>query len=147
MYTMLLASAFALNAPALKDKLLGNADIVGEWVVESVQSSGRMRPPRKDEMRYTFAADGKLTVTRGERKFGGDDRGYSFDPDKSPATIDLIGDTTDQEPSVSRGIYKIEGDKMTLIIPRRRGDRPTTFEVSRDSPGTIYILKRAKSRD
>jgi uncharacterized protein (TIGR03067 family) len=139
--------AFAVAAPALKDKPKGNADIAGEWVVESTQSSGRMRGTPKGEMRYKFDADGKLTVTRGDRRIGGDDRGYNFDPDKSPATIDLIGDTTDQESSVTRGIYKIEGNKMTLLIPRGRDERPTKFEVSRESPGTIYILKRARPRD
>jgi uncharacterized protein (TIGR03067 family) len=146
MHAMLLASTVALAAPALKDRPKGNADIVGEWVVESMQSSGRMRPPSKGELRYVFAADGKLTVTRDERMLGGDDRGYSFDPNTSPAAIDLIADTTEQESSVTRGIYKIEGDTMTLLVPRGRGERPTKFEVSRESPGTIYTLRRVKPK-
>ena len=147
MDAVLFAIALSLTAPALKDRPKGDDSIVGEWVVESIQSTGKVRPPPKGEMRYVFALDGKLIVTRGERKLGGDDRGYTFDAKKSPATIDLIADTTDQESPVTLGIFKIEGNQLTLLIPRGRDSRPVTFEVGPDKPGTKYTMKRVKAKE
>jgi uncharacterized protein (TIGR03067 family) len=145
MNAVLLGIALAVAAPALKEKV--EPDIVGEWVAESIQSTGRTRPPSSGELRYVFAADGKWTVYRGEFRIGSGSRGYNTDPKKSPATIDLISDTTEQEPSVSHGIYKIEGDRLTLCVSRGRSSRPTRFEVSEESPGALYVFKRAKKKD
>jgi len=147
--TTLLTLAMSLSAPALKEKLKGSGDIVGEWIVESIQSTGKVKAPgvAREEMRYIFAENGGLVVMRGERKIGGDARGYTIDAKKSPATLDLIADTTDEESSVTHGIYKIEGNRMTMVIPRGRGTRPTAFEVTQELPGTLYILKRVKPKE
>jgi uncharacterized protein (TIGR03067 family) len=147
MDAMLFAIALSVTAPALKDKAGGNERIVGEWVVESLQSTGKFRPPPKGEQHYVFGPDGKLTVLRGERKVGGDDRGYVYDAKKTPATIDLIADTTDQESSVTCGIYRIEGDQLTLVLARRGNARPASFEIGPDAPGTRYIMKRVKAKE
>src|SRR6476619_3329799 len=116
MNAFLVAIAFAVSAPALKEKK--EPDLVGEWVVESMQSTGRIRPASVDEVRYVFTAEGKWIVYRGEQRIGSGSRGFNIDPSKSPATIDLVSDTTEQEPTVSHGIYKVEGDKLTLCISR-----------------------------
>ncbi len=145
--SLLLSVAIVVGAPALKSRPKGNTDIAGEWVVQRVETSGRRRPPPRGELRYIFHADGKLIVARGERKLGGDDRGYTFDPHKNPAALDLVADVTEQEPTITHCIYKIEGDVMTLLIPRGRRERPSKFEVSRESPGTIYTLKRSKTKE
>ena len=149
MQATLLALAIAFSAPALKEKAKGDGDIVGEWVVESIQSTGKVKAPgiAKEEMRYLFAANGGLVVMRGERKIGGDARGYNIDPKKSPAAIDVIADTTEPESTTLHGIYKIERNQMTMVLAGLRGTRPTTFEVSQDSPGSLYVLKRVKPKE
>jgi uncharacterized protein (TIGR03067 family) len=145
MTATLLFTAIGIGAPALKDRPKEH-DIVGEWIVDSVQTVGKARPPGKGEMRYVFAADGKWRVYRGERLVGGEDRGFNTNPKTNPPTIDLILDTTEQEPPTQLGIYKIEGDTLKLRI-NRTGTRPTSFEVSSDLPGTLYIMKRVKPKD
>ncbi len=148
MQATLLALAMTLSAPALKEKAKGG-DIVGEWLVESIKSTGKVKAPdaASEEMRYIFAENGSLVVMRGERKVGGNARGYTIDPKKSPATLDLIADTTVQESPSTHGLFKIEGDQMTMVMSRRGGTRPMAFGVSPDSPGTLYVLQRVKSRE
>jgi len=139
-----LGLALTLGAPALKDPPKKPHNIVGEWVVESTMSAGKARPLTGDPLKYVFTTDGKWTVYRGERKIGGDQRGYFTDTKRDPPTIDLTTDTSDQETRKTLGIFKVEGDKLTLCIGRINGDRPKAFEATAEAPATLYVFKRVK---
>ena len=143
----LLFAVLTIGAPALKEKPKADNDIVGEWVLESMTSGGRGRPQANaSPLRYTFTADGKWTVTRGELTLGSGMRGYFTDPKKNPATIDLISDTTEQEQSPRLGIYKVEGNILTLCLGRE-SDRPTAFEATARPRTTLYVFKRVKAKE
>jgi uncharacterized protein (TIGR03067 family) len=147
--TLLLGTALLLAAPALKESPK-KADIVGEWEVESVNSGNPAKPRPKGKgpgpQRYVFTADGKWFLFRGERKVG-EDRAFIANPKADPPAIDLRYDPVDQEGRTVLGIYKVEGDKLTLCLSRGEGTRPAGFESTADVPATIYILKRVKPKD
>ena len=146
--TAMLSLALTLGAPALKESPAKDQDIVGEWVVESTQVVGRPAPALRETMRYEFRADGKWLVYReGQRATANMERGYTTNPKADPPTIDFILDASDQERPMRPGIYKLEGNTLTLCIGRRGKPRPTSFDVSTESPGTVYVLKRAKAKD
>ena len=142
--TLLLGAALALGAPALKDPPKKPHNIVGEWVVESAMTAGKARPQAGDPLKYVFTADGKWIVYRGERKLTGDQRGYVTDAKKDPPTIDLTIDVADQETRKTLGIFKVEGDTLTLCIGRINGDRPKNYEATPEAPATLYVFKRVK---
>lgn len=142
--TLLLVAALGFGAPALKDPPKKPHNIVGEWVVESMMSAGKARPLTGDPLKYVFTSDGKWIVYRGERKIGGDERRCFTDAKKDPPTIDLIIDVSDMESRKTLGIYKVEGDTLTLCMGRVNGDRPKNFEPTVDAPATLYVFKRAK---
>src|SRR5262245_25931721 len=105
--TAMLSLALAFGAPALKEPPAKEQDIVGVWVVESMQLVGRL-PVLRETMRYEFQADGKWLVYReGQRTTANMERGFATNPKADPPTIDFILDTNDQERPMRPGIYKL----------------------------------------
>jgi uncharacterized protein (TIGR03067 family) len=142
-----LVLALTVAAPALKDRPNKAADLTGEWVVESSVANGRPRPGGKELQRYVFAADGTWTVYRGERKLNGD-RAYRVDVAADPPAITLKYEPAEQDGREALGIYKVDGDTLTLCYTRTgSGRRPTAFESAPGSGVNLIILKRAKPRD
>jgi uncharacterized protein (TIGR03067 family) len=139
----------ALAAPGPRDKP-PEPSVVGEWVAERTTFAGGDRPLPKEPVRYVFAADGTWATYRGDRKSPGQNRTYSVDPATSPAAIDLGFDEIDADrdpPSqrqVVRGIYKVDGDRLTLCLALAGRGRPTAFESAADKPTTLWVFKRLK---
>ena len=68
----------------------------------------------------------------------------STDHKKTPAEVDLIPPEGKKAMPV-RGIYKVNGDTLTLCMPRKDGsDRPAKFEASDDGSVMLLTLKRNK---
>jgi uncharacterized protein (TIGR03067 family) len=138
-----------LAAPGPKEKP-PEPSVVGEWVAERNTFAGNDRPLPQVPVRYVFAPDGTWATYRGDKKHPGEHQTYTVDPAKSPAAIDLGYDEidADRDPAaqhqVVRGIYKVDGDRLTLCMaPAGRG-RPTAFESTADKPTTLYVFKRFK---
>jgi uncharacterized protein (TIGR03067 family) len=145
--SLLTALALAAGAPAPKDPPKPAPSVVGEWVAERRTFSGNERAIAGGPLRYVFTADGRWEVYHDRKKVPGDQR-YKADPAKDPAEIDL--DTATTEPDhrrVTPGIYKVEGDTLTLCYsPASRGaQRPKAFTSTADTPNVLYVFKRVKT--
>jgi uncharacterized protein (TIGR03067 family) len=117
--------------------------IVGEWTGEKATRGGQDRPVPEGGIRFTFTADGKLTVKEGNRE-PKDGATYKVNTKKEPAEIDIIPPEGKDEPTIE-GIFKIEGDTLTICITRGKGgERPTKFESPEGSQTMLMIFKRAK---
>jgi uncharacterized protein (TIGR03067 family) len=139
----LLVTVFVVGAPGLKDPPKKVQSVVGVWVAESYTYAGKPRPVGPRPIRYEFTADGKWHTFRGERKTT-TERTYFTNPKAEPPHIDLNYDPAEQEAPIGRGIFKVEGDTLTLCFVRNNGTRPTTFESSADPPTLLYVFKRVK---
>jgi uncharacterized protein (TIGR03067 family) len=120
--------------------------VVGEWVAERRTFAGNEQPVAGGSLRYVFAADGRWEVYRDQKKLPGDQR-YKADPTRDPAAIDLdTGGTEPDHRRVTPGIYKVEGDTLTLCYsPASRGaERPRAFTSTADAPNVLYVFKRVK---
>jgi uncharacterized protein (TIGR03067 family) len=102
-------------------------------------------PVPQGGIRFTFTADGKLTVHEPGGGKGGEAGSYKIDPKATPAEIDLIPSTAGNEPTIL-GIYKLDGDTLTLCFHQggRGSERPKTFESPAGAKAIVMTFKRAK---
>lgn len=133
--------ALTLAAPALKDPPKKELNIVGEWVVESQTTGGRVLKTTA-EVTYMFGADGGWTITRKAGKaVGVGSRTYTVDPKADPPAIDMKLSAAAARPTY-QGIVKVDGDRLTLCYTRSGEDRPTRFESPEGSNVILIILRR-----
>jgi RNA polymerase sigma factor (sigma-70 family) len=134
--------AYYLGTTEDKAKKSDKESIQGKWKVDSAKANGQ--EPQGDEgerikgSTWTITTD-KITVT-----FKGEDRvaTYEIDPAPKPKTINVM---TEKE-GTFKGIYKLDGDTLTICASIGRGDneRPTEFESKEGGSTMLLVLKRAK---
>jgi len=93
----------------------------------------------------TLTADGKFIVREGKREQA-EQGTYKTDTKKDPAEIDIMPPSEKAGRGTIRGIFKIEGDTLTLCVTGGKddGDRPAKFESPEGSQVMLMTLKRAK---
>jgi uncharacterized protein (TIGR03067 family) len=116
----------------------------GKWKTVAVEAAGKPFP--KDAIpAFTFvtAADGKSTgrADGGEFRFT-----ITVDPKKNPKTIQNLHESGDFKGKKQFGIYKLEGDKLTVCMTppgKAEGDRPKSF-TTKDSTNVVFVFERVK---
>jgi uncharacterized protein (TIGR03067 family) len=140
MFTAVFVGAtLVANAPAPK-----SPGIVGEWVVERQDTGGGVLPFSKGSPLYfVFTADGKWAMYReGFAVVPG--AKFVVDLKARPHTIDLGPDPDSRIKGADEGIFKVEGDTLTLCHSVGRHPRPKGFTVSDDDPVSLFVMKRVK---
>ncbi len=142
--TTLIGLLLAVGAPNAKEPPAKDPPIVGEWVGEKAVAGGKEQPVPPGGITFAFAADGKLVVKEGAKEKG-DTGTYKIDPKKDPAEIDIVPPEGKNEPT-TQGIYKIDGDTLTLCFSRGKAGagRPAKFEDPEGSDTIVITLKRTK---
>jgi uncharacterized protein (TIGR03067 family) len=139
--------ALTVAAPGPKDPPKKDpSGVVGDWVYVKIVTAGGDGPDPPEGLTMTFTADGMTAVHSGIEKprF----TPYKADPKKDPPEIDFLPARTNPDAPGGYGIYRIEGDTLTLCLPY--GDntiRPTAFESRAGTEVAIITLKRAKKKD
>ena len=139
--SLYLVLVLAVGAPATKENAKKNPpNIEGEWVAESIIDNGKPRPIPDAGISFTFTKDKDYIVVDNGMKSPASP--FRIDLKKSPHEIDLdiaCG-------FILRGIFKIEGDTLTLCTANPLGGvaRPTEFESAERSGRRLFVFKRAK---
>jgi RNA polymerase sigma factor (sigma-70 family) len=116
-------------------------NIQGAWKVVSVRINGQ--DPKDGEGERIKKSTFKITTDKMIVKFNDETREHTYKLDLAvkPKTIDIITDQGDG----ADGIYKLEGDTLTICIPYvPRMERPTEFVSKEDSDTSLIVLKRVK---
>ena len=142
MLSLFVGLAFTLAAPGVKEPpKKDTATLVGHWTPESAMAAG-MAIPIPKEGALEFTADGKA-IFRENGAAKDEDGTFTHDAKKSPAEIDLVEPRGAGAKKPMLGIYKIDGDTLTLCISMT-GDRPTKFESPVGGMTMLMTLKRTK---
>src|SRR5262245_22770813 len=113
-WVLLPAAALAPAAPALKDRAPKEAPIFGEWFRVGHTQAGAPAPVDREEHHQMCMPDGVWQYSYGGRADGSKTKSFVTDARQSPATIDIHLDAGGR-PNW-RGIYKVEGDTLTLCL-------------------------------
>jgi uncharacterized protein (TIGR03067 family) len=115
--------------------------LVGAWICVSALIDGR--PIAEDtvkQLRLTLTAD-RYKSERGDQVLF--DSTYKVDPTKDPPHIEMVGTEGDFQGKAALGIYKLDGDTLTICYVMPGKERPTKFESQPGSGVFLIVYKRA----
>jgi uncharacterized protein (TIGR03067 family) len=158
----LMTNRMAMRAPALGLSLALTVAIGTGFIISGGPASARAADKSQAELIKPFlgtwasSGDGiDATWTFESEKVKANVAGMEYtckpkiDADAKPfATIDLVIDDGPEEAKgkTSKGIYKIDGEKLTLCVSAPGKDRPKEF-TQVDDEAYLFELKKEKKKD
>jgi uncharacterized protein (TIGR03067 family) len=115
--------------------------IAGKWTVTRMEIGGKVQDKSNDTSgEFDFGTDVvKFAAT------GTDAAEFKHElrPKSKPAEINLFANSKYSK-LVLRGIYKVDGDTLTVCVVPGNVDRPTRFESTKDGGEILFVLQRKK---
>jgi uncharacterized protein (TIGR03067 family) len=117
-------------------------NLQGHWVMTSLEINGeRIAAERFQNSRLEIKGD-HYTINTGK---GTHEAIITIDPTKNPKTIDMKLADGDNKGETAEGIYKLEGDTLTICRPRLPPrPRPTEFSTKPGTDCFLVVWKREK---
>lgn len=135
--------AFGLMAAVLGFAAADGNTTSGKWVIESVTRDGKADDDLKGAVRV-HAGD-KYTVTPvAGSKSPAVSGTFTTDATKTPATLDMKPGAGRYKDKTLFGIYKLDGDTLTVAFAEPGKDRPTGFESKPGSGVVVAVHKKSK---
>jgi uncharacterized protein (TIGR03067 family) len=132
----LVGGSVAVAAPQLKEPPAPPIP-EGRWAVERYQCDGNVRD--ESAMAGYVLVHTRTTATL---ELHGRETGterVSWSESRGVGQVDF---TSDRRAGVKRGIWKRDGDTLTLCESAWDGDRPTEFTAPRGSGRSLWVLRR-----
>jgi uncharacterized protein (TIGR03067 family) len=113
------------------------ARIQGNWALVSGERNGeKFTAEVTNNVRLVFV-DNALKTHQGDEVT---EAIFTLHPDMNPKGIDL-----DMDGSVGLGIYKLEGDKLTIVHGEIDQPRPADFGAVKNGELTVLVLQKSES--
>lgn len=137
-YLLLAASCLFLVAADAPDK--DAEKLQGTWKVIAAVKDGEGAPADDIEKMELVISSGQMVFKDGKSERD-ETVTFKVDSTKQPATIDM---TNTKEKKLILGIYKLDGDKLSLCFRLGDKDRPTEFASKKKSDVRFLTLERVK---
>jgi uncharacterized protein (TIGR03067 family) len=143
-----LALALALAAPAEEKKEDASKKdlkaMQGDWAGDSFKRDGMAFPDDDAQALFRTVKGDRYTLSRFRKKVGSGK--FTIDATKSPREIDFLPDAPPKGKAIPaiKGIYKIDGEKITMCYGAPGGKRPAKFESTEGSGLTLVVWVREK---
>jgi uncharacterized protein (TIGR03067 family) len=116
--------------------------LVGAWQVLSLVVDGQnLMPKDAAKNRSVVTRDDMLTVVGGEKET---QAALKVNPSKYPQEIDISFTAGPAKGEIFSGLYKLEGDYLTICYSKGDSDRPTDFTSKPGSGKSLLVYKRQK---
>ncbi len=114
--------------------------IEGNWTCASAVVDGKALPEATVQLlRLTLTRDRYTTRKDSEVLF---DSTYTTDVTKHPKQINMVGTEGALQGKEAHGIYRLDGDTLTICYTMPGKERPTTFESQAGSGAYLIFWKR-----
>ncbi len=113
----------------------------GDWTVVRLEAGGKKHKPGPDEqMKLTFqGAKWSFPATGEEGEV------VALGASSSPKLIDLKSTRRGRGAIVREGIYKADGDNLTIVLYQgTEKKRPTSFDTPTEAGTVLFVFKRDK---
>ena len=116
----------------------------GKWKAVALEAGGKPLPKEAiPDFTYIIGADGKATGKMAQSEYTAT---ITVNPKKDPKTIDNVHASGAQKGKKQYGVYKLEGDKLTVCMTppgAAEGDRPKDF-TTKDTTNVVFVFERVK---
>jgi len=111
----------------------------GTWITTSSIFDGQPASPELVRSIRRIVTDDHVVWERDGKRFAGTT--IVLDPTKEPKTIDVIPDGGPNRGEHILGIYKLEGDTITICMAGPAQPRPREFKAEKGSGFTLRTFK------
>ena len=145
MHSYLALGSLMIAAAATADD--GNqqevSKLAGTWTCTAATNDGKPLPEETvKSLKLTLTeAGGYKTELAGQVLF---DSTFKIDPGKQPRQIDMIATEGENKGKAGLGIYRLEGDVLTLCYTMPGKDRPKDFQSTAGSAAILAVWSRIK---
>ena len=137
---VVLAASCLQSPEAATDLKAELAKHEGVWRSVSFRREGKETDPAAVRSITREADRGRVVWRRDGKSFSAST--IVLDPDADPKTIDIRADGGPGRDKVVRGIYKLEGDRLTLCTADPDEPRPDHFRADPGDRWTLMVFRR-----
>jgi uncharacterized protein (TIGR03067 family) len=115
----------------------------GKWAVASHEFGGK-KTADKEVARWSMEVNGAKLAVREDLDVIEDAAITNLNPKTKPGSVDLKITAGPDLDKVVKGIYKLEGDTLTICIAEPDRDRPTAFAAREGTGHTLFVFRKRK---
>jgi uncharacterized protein (TIGR03067 family) len=130
----------AVSRDAVEDELKRHQ---GTWAVTSSIYDGRPAPEEVVRSIKRIVNDNHVVWKRDGKSFAGTT--VQLDPVAEPKAIDVIPDGGRNRGERVLGIYKLDGDRLTICMAAPGQPRPKEFQADKGSGCTLHTFSRVRT--